>query len=107
MGIIKYEGGCQVADVSFIWDKDKNRINHQKHNVWFDEAVTVFDDVNVKFFADEAHSDDEERFIAIGLSNFPRLLMVCHCYLGEDAVIRLISARKADKYETQLYGGQI
>jgi len=96
-----------LADFIFEWDTEKDRINHQKHKIWFDEAVTVFEDVNIKFHPDNEHSQDEDLFIAIGFCNVPRLLLVCHCYRGDGTRIRIISARKADRSESALYGGEI
>ena len=87
----------------FIWDTDKYLKNHQKHGITFDEATTVFDDDMAVYLMDDAHSDDEERFIVIGLSSVANMLMVCHCYRNGDSIIRIISARKADKEETEYY----
>jgi hypothetical protein len=52
---------------------------------------------------DPEHSDDEDRFVLLGLSTRARLLVVCHCYRKGDDVIRIISARKADKSERGQY----
>jgi uncharacterized DUF497 family protein len=87
----------------FDWDDDKNIININKHGVTFKEASTVFKDTNAILLYDYAHSQDEERFVIIGYSTEMRLLYVCHCYRESDAIIRIISARKAGKYETELY----
>jgi hypothetical protein len=89
----------------FIWDIDKNKANIRKHGVSFDEAKTVFLDDNALVMSDEEHSDDEERFIIMGLSTNLRLLVVCHCFRDNDKVVRLISARKAIGKERELYGG--
>ena len=72
-------------------------------SVTFSEAATVFDDDNAVYFEDEAHSQDEERFIVIGFSERARMLMVCHCYRNGDLLIRIISARKADREESEYY----
>ena len=95
-----------MNDVTFKWDEEKNLMNHRKHKIWFREAATVFDDEKAKYISDVEHSDNEERFIVIGLSDFPRLLMVCHCYRESESVIRIISARKANRKETEFYGGE-
>jgi len=50
----------------FEWDENKNRINFKKHGISFNEAQTVFSDDFVIYFPDEEHSQNEERFIAIG-----------------------------------------
>ena len=69
------------------------------------EAITVFDDDYALYQAEPEHSQHEERFIILGYSSALRLLLVCHCYRKSDAVIRIISARKATKFETKQYGG--
>jgi len=89
----------------FEWDRDKNLSNIEKHGVPFKEAATVFDDDNAVLVDDGEHSIDEDRFIIIGLSGSLRLLMVCHCYMSDGAVVRIISARKATKPEEKMYGG--
>ena len=88
--------------MKFEWDTNKKRQNAIKHGVTFREAESVFDDENAIKLEDFDHSIDEERFIIIGLSIYPRELAVCHCYRDDD-VIRIISARKATKSEIQLY----
>jgi len=92
-------------DTYFSWDENKNKSNIRKHGVSFNEAATVFEDKNAIFIDDEEHSDKEERFIIIGLSGNLRLLVVCHCYRESDNMIRLISARKANNKESNLYRG--
>ena len=94
-----------MNDVRFEWDDDKNEINIQKHKISFIEAITVFDDDNILYEPDSEHSINEERFNAIGISRERRLLIVCHCYRESDTVIRIISARKANKNEWDKYGG--
>jgi uncharacterized DUF497 family protein len=96
-----------LRDFDFSWDKDKNISNIKKHGVSFKEAASVFYDENAVLVFDDKHSADEERFFIIGLSDIPRLLLVCHCYIEEDAVIRIISARKANRNESELYGGAL
>jgi len=91
----------------FIWDENKNQINIRKHGISFEEAETVFDDDFAVYIPDDEHSQDEERFIVIGESAMDRLLVVCHCYRETDEIIRLISARKAEKREINDYYGGI
>ncbi len=92
--------------IRFEWDTAKAAANVNKHGVSFDEAQTVFyDEFAVQFF-DEEHSDDEERFLLLGLSTGAKLLLVCHCERESGAVIRIISARKATKRERTFYGGE-
>ena len=90
-------------DIIFEWDEKKNIINQLKHGISFDEAKTVFDDVDALLRDDPDHSEDEERFIILGLSNKLNLLVVCHCYRASETVIRIISARKATKTESKYY----
>lgn len=87
----------------FIWDPQKAISNAHKHGVTFEEAKTVFyDDCAVEFY-DDKHSDWEDRFLLLGLSSKPRLLLVCHCFRESDSVIRIVSARKATKSEAGYY----
>jgi uncharacterized protein len=89
----------------FTWDAAKNTANIRRHGVDFIEAVSVFCDDNAKLIDDPDHSESEDRFIILGLSSNLRVLIVCHCYRGDDEEIRIISARKALKHETKQYGG--
>ena len=89
--------------VKFEWDENKNQANIQKHGISFEEAITVFKDLNALVITDESHSDGEDRFLLIGYSSKANLLVVCHCYRLNDSVIRIISARKANKGETSKY----
>lgn len=93
-----------MSGIQFKWDENKNRRNKREHGVSFEEAQTVFLDENAIRFYDPDHSEDEDRFIMLGISFKLRVLVVCHCYRENDEVIRLISARKADKDEIQDYG---
>ncbi len=81
----------------------KAPINEQKHDVTFEEAQTVFQDMFALQIYDPDHSIDEDRFILLGMSNIARVLIVCHCYRANDTEIRIISARRATKNETTQY----
>ena len=89
-----------------VWwhDEKKNASNKKKHDITFDEAKTVFTDQFARLISDPDHSDDEDRFILLGTSIHSRLLVVCHCVRMNDSV-RIISARKADKQEREIYEG--
>ena len=63
----------------------------------------MFYDEEALFMSDPDHSEKEERFILLGMSFSLRVLIVCHCYRENDDVIRIISARKATKNETDTY----
>ena len=87
----------------FEWDENKNAINIEKHGIDFNEASTVFFDEAGILFDDPEHSDEEDRFILLGVSYEANLCIVCHCYRESDTVIRIISARKATKKEEERY----
>lgn len=89
--------------LKFEWDENKNKVNKTKHKISFEEAKTVFYDVEALVIDDPDHSEDEERFIILGESNRANLLVVCHCYRVSETVIRIISARKATKTESSQY----
>ena len=82
----------------------KSQGQPEKHGVAFAEAATVFFDDRALEFYDDSHSGREDRMLLLGLSTKLRLLLVCHCYRECDSVIRIISARKATKNESKLYG---
>jgi len=92
-----------MSDLTFEWNSRKAAENLRKHGVSFDEAKSVFLDENARLVADLKHSNDEDRFVMLGLSIQLRVLVVVHCYREKDSVIRLISARKADKSESRQY----
>ena len=89
--------------IQFIWDDTKEKANINKHKISFTEAKSAFYDPNARVIYDKDHSSNEERFILLGLSNKLRLLIVCHCYIEENEIIRIISARKATKPEEKQY----
>lgn len=92
-------------EIKFEWNAAKAASNKKKHQISFDEAQTVFFDENAIVIHDPEHSDDEERFIILGISTIARLLVVCHCFREKGNVIRIISARKATKRESLQYRG--
>ena len=77
-----------MAGLRFEWDIRKNRANHRKHGVTFEEAETVFLDDHALLIDDPAHSDEEDRFVLLGLSSTLRALVVCHCYRHGGDVIK-------------------
>ncbi len=89
--------------LSFEWDDNKSLANQKKHRVSFDEAQTIFVDENALLIDDPDHSDEEDRFILMGLSAKLRALVVCHCYRRSNEVVRIISARKATRHEQKSY----
>ncbi len=96
-----------MAELRFEWDESKASSDQRKHGVSFDEASTVFFDEHGLFMADPAHSEEEDRFFILGLSQSLRLLVVCHCYRESEDLIRLISARKADRSERRQYNQRL
>jgi len=86
---------------SFEWDPAKAMTNRRKHGVSFEEAATAFDDPDAVLLFDAEHSDDEDRYLLLGVSERMRLLVVCHVYRN---VVRIISARKATAAEAKKYG---
>ena len=93
-----------MKTIAFVWDLTKAESNIKKHKISFEEAQTVFSDPNARMIFDPEHSGDEDRFILLGISSGLRLLVVCHYYMEDDMVIRIISARKANKNEQKQYG---
>ncbi len=87
----------------FEWDENKNQKNIKKHGIDFEEASSVFYDEAAILFDDPLHSDDEDRFILLGMSSEANVCMVCHCYRCDDSVIRIVSARKATQKEEERY----
>jgi uncharacterized DUF497 family protein len=91
----------------FDWDERKNRANRKKHGVWFEEALSVFDDPRALLSSDPDHSEEEERFILLGASSAGRTLVVVHCHKESEELFRIISARKASKKEVKFYEERI
>jgi uncharacterized DUF497 family protein len=89
--------------IDFEWNDKKSKINIKKHGVTFEEAVSIFYDDKAIEFYDEEHSEWEDRFLMLGLSDKLNLLLVCHCHREPKGKIRIISARKATKNESQNY----
>ena len=85
----------------FEWDEDKARRNELKHGVAFEEAKTIFNDPFAVTVPDPDHSEEEERWLDIGLSAEGRLLVVWYTERGES--IRVIGSRKATKKEEREY----
>jgi uncharacterized DUF497 family protein len=92
-----------MAGLEFTWDQAKARANVKKHGVSFAEAQSVFLDTAARLLDDPDHSEDEDRFILLGMSATPRLLVVVHAYREAGGLIRIISARKASPRERRAY----
>jgi uncharacterized DUF497 family protein/predicted RNase H-like HicB family nuclease len=92
-----------MSSIQFEWDPKKAQLNLRKHRVSFEDAQSVFSDERALLIDDPDHSEEEDRFVLLGLSQSLRLLVVVHCYRAEGQVIRIISARKADAEEQSIY----
>ena len=88
-----------INNIVFEWDDEKNRINWRKHNVDFIDAAKVFGDENRIEWFDEEHSDEEDRYITLGMVD--EILFVV--YTEREDITRLISARRANKSERMKY----
>ena len=89
----------------FEWDDKKAEINYRKHGIRFEEAALVFDDPLAVSKQDRFESG-EQRWQTIGMSGGCLLLLVAHTLRFEDdgiEVIRIISARRADRKERRRY----
>lgn len=84
-----------VADLRFVWDAANDRADRREHGVSFAEARSAFHDENAREFDDPDHSEDEERFILLGISPRSRVLVVCHGCRESESVVSIISARRA------------
>jgi uncharacterized DUF497 family protein len=91
-----------LFELRFEWDSEKARSNERKHNVSFDEALTVFRDTRALHAYDGDHSWNEDRFIIIGMSEWDRVLMVVYVERSF-MTMRLISARPASLRERNAY----
>ena len=87
--------------LGFEWDEEKANANLKKHRVGFDEAVSAFADPRLLTFSDSHHSEDEERFLSIGISYKNRVLIIA--YTDRTSKIRIINCRKATASERKRY----
>jgi uncharacterized DUF497 family protein len=92
-----------MVQLRFDWDPRKAAANLQKHRVSFEEAQTAFLDEDGLVIQDPDHSEAEDRFILLGLSAGIRVLFVCHCVRESGSLIRIISARRANRHEQDQY----
>jgi uncharacterized DUF497 family protein len=98
-----YNYNVIMEGLSFEWDERKSLLNKKKHGLSFEEAKSAFFDENALLIHDPDHSEEEYRFILLGLSAKLRMLVVCHAYRKDNQVIRIISARKASRQEQGQY----
>jgi hypothetical protein len=94
------------VELNFEWDPEKARSNRSKHGVRFEEAASIFRDPSMLTVYDAGHSQNEDRWISMGISERGRLLVVCHTFAEETpaaATVRIFSSRKATQTETSQY----
>jgi uncharacterized DUF497 family protein len=96
--VLRCKSVATVTFGDFEWDADKATANTAKHGVAFEEAVTVFLDLDYLLIRDAVVS---ERFAVIGMSKQARVLFVVHCERAEK--VRIISARRATRRERETY----
>ena len=94
----------QMRDVV---SSNKNFSNFEKHEIWFEEAQTVWADSKSSEFYDSDHSENEERFIRVGISKKLSVLLIVFCEPDHTEIVRIISARKATKKEREQYEERI
>ena len=87
----------------FEWDKSKAKDNQSKHGISFADTFAVFEDPNAVTVED--FQLGEQRYITIGMDAFGRILVVVYTWREDN--IRIISARKAVRYEVRQYEGEI
>ncbi|MBW1788169.1 MAG: BrnT family toxin [Deltaproteobacteria bacterium] len=87
----------------FEWDESKAKKNKSKHGISFADAFAVFEDPNALTLEDS--KNDEQRYVTVGMDAFGRILVVVYTWRTDN--IRIISARKAVRYEVRQYEGEI
>jgi len=87
--------------LDFEWDSEKAAANLQRRGIGFPEASTAFGDPLSITIADPDHSDEEQRYLLLGLTFSGRLVVVSHTDRG--AAVRIISARPATRRERRTY----
>ena len=97
-----WEGSDTLTDIEF--DPNKARLNRQKHGVSFADAECALRDPNA-FTMEDPDSENEPRFVTLGIDALGRILVVVHTPRGERT--RLISARKASPKEGAIYAGRV
>lgn len=87
--------------LTFEWDEEKDLGNQRKHGISFEEAKSVFNDSRSITIADDEHSDEEDRYLDLGMSSRGRVIVVS--YTEREPNIRIISCRKATRAERKVY----
>jgi hypothetical protein len=91
--------------MKYEWDENKNKLNQQKHGISFEEAKEVFEDALQISRLDQRFNNFEERWITVGATSQHKVLVVANLFFTDDGeeIIRIISARKANKQERISY----
>jgi len=91
--------------MKFEWNETKNRLNQEKHGISFEEAKEVFDDALQISKLDHRFNYFEERWITLGATKKEKLLVATNLFFSEEGeeIIRIISARRANKNERKIY----
>jgi uncharacterized DUF497 family protein len=95
-----------MSSLIFDWDPVKARSNLRKHKVSFDLATTVLRDPLALTIYDLEHSEQEDRWITVGLAESGQILVVVHSWRATEnfkTLVRIISARRADPLKTRNY----
>ena len=87
--------------LTFEWDEVKAKANLKKHKVSFEEGKSIFNDAFLFTFPDDEHSENEERYVNVGLSANGRILVLTHT--ERQGKIRIVSCRKATPRERSFY----
>jgi uncharacterized DUF497 family protein len=103
-----------IDEVKYDWDEGKDLLNRQKHGISFPVAALVFEDPNRLVYADRVDTaSGEQRWHALGIAKLEpdtaAVLLVVHVYREEEygeEIIRIISARAAEKHELRRYRAQ-
>ena len=101
--ILQCKYNVRIRELRFDWDSKKAKANLKRHGVSFEEAQSTFYDEWAILYDDPDHSENEDRFLLLGVSVRLRILIVSHCYREDESFIRLISARKAQSEEDKEY----
>lgn len=93
--------------LQFEWNKQKSLLNYRKHGISFESAISVFEDPHMLSWLDGRYEYGEERWIGLGMINNEIIIVLVHTvrenYYDEKEIIRIISARKANKEEQAQY----
>jgi uncharacterized DUF497 family protein len=96
----------RLGNLDFTWDPEKAKANMERHGVSFEEAATSWLDPSAIERRDDAHSEDEERWLRVGVSLRGAVLVVWSTERGDEQrpLIRIIGARRANRKERELHG---